>query len=145
MTMVIRIAPAWTTPTNALESSILGCTRHVSCYKDDFSSFHPIRPKPLSAANGEVFYATGEGGLAVYLQGRLLKLANVWYAEQVPCTLISFGSLDNAGFNVNLSDSRATVRDSQNKVVRTIPSPTVAYIGSDTVLKSLHALSPCLH
>ena len=114
MTMVIRIAPAWTTPTNALVSSIPGCTRHVLCYKDDFSSFHPIRPKPLSAANGEVFYATGEGGLAVYLQGRTLTLANVWYAEKVPCTLISFGSLDNAGFNVNLSDSRATVRDSQN-------------------------------
>lgn len=98
-----------------------GCTRHISCYKEDFTSFRPIHPKPLTAANGDVFYATGEGELAIVLQGRPVTLRNVLYAQKVPYTLISVGSLDQAGFSVSLGSGCAIIRDTHNSPVGEIP------------------------
>ena len=42
--------------------------RIISSYSQDFTSFR-ILPQPLTAANGDTFYATGEGELAVSFKG----------------------------------------------------------------------------
>ncbi|EJF63966.1 hypothetical protein DICSQDRAFT_18997, partial [Dichomitus squalens LYAD-421 SS1] len=39
-----------------------GATRHISPYRDEFVSYHKLQPpRPITAADGRIFLAIGEG------------------------------------------------------------------------------------
>ena len=72
-----------------------GCTRHISPYREDFTSFREIPPKSFRAANKQQFSAVGTGELTIHLpegtgNGKL-ELTEVLYSPEVGYTLVSVG------------------------------------------------------
>jgi len=84
-------------PTN--QSAIIDCgaTRHFTPNRSDLVNFISIEPKPIKAANGHILKATGKGDLKVIL-------------PEFAFTLISVGTLDKKGFQINFDDGICTIR-----------------------------------
>jgi hypothetical protein len=103
-------------PTN--QSAIIDCgtTCHFTPNRSDLVNFVSIEPKPIKAANGHILKATGKGDLRVILpmgencQPTKAMLRNVYYAPEFAFTLISVGTLDKKGFQINFDNGICTIR-----------------------------------
>lgn len=92
-----------------------GCTRHITPYKEDMSSFHSIPPRGLKAANQRTFDATGEGDILVEIpngpRATKIRLTKVLYSPEVGYTLISVGALDRAGYKSIFGNGKCTMHN----------------------------------
>jgi hypothetical protein len=70
-----------------------GATCHMSPYIDAFTDFEFITPKPICAANNEIFEAIGKGNVQVQIPNgdtfTSATLHDVLYAPNIAFTLIS--------------------------------------------------------
>ena len=70
-----------------------GATRHISPYRDAFETYTTIPPKPFTAANRQVFNATGIGEMVVDVPNGYdisrLHLTEVLYSKEVGYTVTS--------------------------------------------------------
>lgn len=69
-----------------------GASRHMSSYREQFVTYNPIPPKPITTANGKA-------------RSRVL-LKDVLYAPRMGVMLISISRLDQAGYAALFRDSR---------------------------------------
>jgi hypothetical protein len=122
-------------PTN--QSAIIDCgaTRHFTPNRSDLVNFISIEPKPIKAANGHILKATGKGDLRVILpmgencQPTKAMLRNVYYAPEFAFTLISVGTLDKKGFQINFDDGICTIRTPKpnRHTIRVVPQTNGLY------------------
>ena len=80
-----------------------GASVHISPYRERFTSFRALEPaRPITAANGETFLATGEGEVELRVPNgkgtQLLKLRNVLYSPSVAFALVSIKKADEGGY-----------------------------------------------
>ena len=80
-----------------------GASVHISPYRERFKTFRVLEPaRPITAANGDTFLATGEGDVELRIpNGRttqLLKLRNVLYSPSVAFALVSIKKADEGGY-----------------------------------------------
>jgi hypothetical protein len=86
-----------------------GATRHISPYRDDFTTYQLLDPPLfLNTANSQQFLAVGTGSMTVSVpngQGRQseLTLEDVLHAPSVGYTLVSLGALDGLGYCMSIS------------------------------------------
>ena len=85
-----------------------GATRHISPFRDDFTSFCVLDLLLfLKAANGQQFPAVGTGNMVVSTPNGSkhseLTLRDVLHAPSVGYTLVSLGALDGLGFRITIS------------------------------------------
>jgi hypothetical protein len=102
-----------------------GCTRHISPYKEDFTSLNDIVPKPFQAANKQQFSATAQGELKIDVPNRAdtskLQLHEVLYSLEVGYTLILVGKLDDLGFDIHFHGGTCTICTPNGTQVAHIP------------------------
>nr|VWO99577.1 Uncharacterized protein [Ganoderma boninense] len=80
-----------------------GASVHISPYRERFITFRELHPaRPITAANGEQFLATGEGNVEIRVpngaSSQLLTLRNVLYSSAVAFALVSIKKADEGGF-----------------------------------------------
>ncbi|KAJ3017757.1 hypothetical protein NUW54_g512 [Trametes sanguinea] len=89
-----------------LDRLLEGASRHFDPCGDNFLSFHTITPIPINSADGQIFYATGEGDVQVSVKHSnnfaqevdMFVLRNVLYAPSMPISLTSVSRLVSSGF-----------------------------------------------
>ena len=104
-----------------------GATCHMSPYIDAFSDFEFITPKPIYAANNQVFEAIGKGNVQVKIPNgdtfTSATLHDVLYAPDIAFTLISLNRVDKAGYSILIEDNELCLIDrSTRNFVGRIPS-----------------------
>lgn len=102
-----------------------GCSRHISPFRDDFVTFKSIHPHTFSAANKNIFTATGKGTLMVDVPNEEgttnLRLVDVMYSTEVAYTMVSIGRLDQAGYSTTFTKGKCIIRDADNVQIGVIP------------------------
>jgi hypothetical protein len=92
-----------------------GTTTHISPYRESFSTFETIPPRPLHAANKESFSAIGKGEVILDLPNGVatskLHLSEVLYSPEARYTLISISQLDDAGFLTTFVNGKCIIRN----------------------------------
>lgn len=86
-----------------------GASRHMSPYRNQFTNFETISPRPIKAADKRTFNAIGKGDLHIEVPNgktrtRIL-LHDVLYAPSMGVTLISISRLTTAGYTALFRDS----------------------------------------
>ena len=103
-------------------------THHISPYRDAFEMYTTIPPKPFTAANCQVFNATGVGEMVVDVPNRYdvscLRLTEVLYSKEVGYTLVSVGRLDELGLSTTFADGFCTIWGTDGETIGCIPRST---------------------
>ncbi|KAE9382657.1 hypothetical protein BT96DRAFT_845260, partial [Gymnopus androsaceus JB14] len=88
----------------------------------------PCAPKQFRTANKDLFEAKKNGNVEIPLVGgNPLPLPNTLYVLEIANTLISVGTLDDAGYYVTFGGGQAVITDPDGIVVGTIPKTDGLY------------------
>ena len=92
-----------------------GATRHISPYRDDFTSYRTLEPPVfLHAANGQQFPAVGTGTMVIGTpnggEQSALTLEKVLHAPSVGYTLVSLGALDALGYRIAIGGGHLEIK-----------------------------------
>ena len=114
-------------PLERLEVYDSGATCHMSPYIDAFIDFEFITPKPICAANNQIFQAVGKGDMQVKIPNgdsfTSATLHDVLYAPDIAFTLISLTHVDKAGYSTLIEGGELHLIDrSTRTIVGRIPS-----------------------
>jgi hypothetical protein len=128
-TAVAVIAPADMDCTPRTKIYDSGASRHISPYKDDFTSYTPLStPLYFNAASQHKFSAIGMGTLIVQTLncGResTLALLHALYAPSITNTLISLGALDEEGYQTHIGNGCLHITSLHGDSVAEIPCNT---------------------
>lgn len=114
-----------------------GCTQHMSFRRDLFQTYEEDNTV-IRTANGEIMTAIGRGKVTLYPNGKdctqKLILNDVLYVKDLKFNLLSTGKMTDAGAQIHLDDSHATIYKN-NQIVLTAER-------SGTVYKAELAQSP---
>ena len=103
-----------------------GASRHMSPFRDRFTSYKEIPPRAITAADKRVFYAIGTGDLKIEVpNGESLTpitLKDVLHAPDMGITIVSVSRIAKAGYAVTFKDNACQIRDKSDKVIGTIPA-----------------------
>ncbi|GBE83911.1 Retrovirus-related Pol polyprotein from transposon TNT 1-94 [Sparassis crispa] len=104
-----------------------GATCHISPYRDTFTAFEATPPKPITAADGWAFHATGQGTVALKVpngdQWTTVMLQDVLYAPDIAFALISVARADAAGYSAIFEQGECRIISrSKGRIVGHIPS-----------------------
>ena len=84
-----------------------------------------IPPKPFTAANRQVFNATGVGEMVVDIPNgydvSCLHLTEVLYSKEVGYTLVSVGRLDELRLSTTFTDGFCTIQGTDGETIMHIP------------------------
>jgi len=101
-----------------------GATHHMTPYRDEFTIFHQMPPKRLTAANQGSFTADRYGDVIISVPNgdRISKihLRNVLYTPAVGFSLISISQIDDAGFSVTFGGQCCTIHNKDGNIVGSI-------------------------
>jgi hypothetical protein len=102
-----------------------GSTQHLSPYRDQFTSYRDIPPRPFTAANQQTFNATGTGDMVIEVPDGVdtskLALTEVLYSPEIGYTLISVGRLDDAGLSATFGQGKCEILGSDGERIGAIP------------------------
>ena len=92
-----------------------GATRHISPYRNDFTSYRTLEPPVfLHAANGQQFPAVGTGTMVISTpnggEQSALTLEKVLHAPSVGYTLVSLGALDTLGYRIAIGGGHLEIK-----------------------------------
>ena len=92
-----------------------GATRHISPYRNDFTSYRTLEPPVfLHAANGQQFPAVGTGTMVISTpnggEQSALTLEKVLHAPSVGYTLVSLGALDALGYRIAIGGGHLEIK-----------------------------------
>jgi hypothetical protein len=133
-----------------------GATHHMTPYRDEFTIFHQMPPKCLTAANQGSFTADGYGDVIISVPNgdRISKihLRNVLYTPAVGFSLVSISRIDDAGFSATFGGQRCTIYNKNGDIVGSIAKSQNLYriirqptqVGSSNVAKLWTNLRNCL-
>lgn len=115
--------PSLWTQTEIFDS---GSSRHISPYRHIFTSFEPIKPCPLRAANHQSFHAVGKGDITIDVpngqnQMSSIHLKNILYSPDAGYMLVSIGRLDNDGYSTTFSKGRCVIHGHTGEQIAEIP------------------------
>ena len=100
-------------------------TCHILPYHDAFETYTTIPPMPFTAANHQVFNATGIGEMVVDVPNGYdvshLCLTEVLYSKEVGYMLVSVGRLDELRLSTTFADGFCTIWGTDGKTIRCIP------------------------
>ena len=123
------IAPADADGTPRTEVYDSGASRHISPYKDDFTSYTPLStPLYFNAASQHRFPAIGMGTLVVQTLNHgcesSLALLRALYTPSVTGTLVSLGALDEEGYQTHIGNGCLRITSPRGDSVAEIPCNT---------------------
>ena len=90
----------------------------MSGFYHKFINFVKIKSIPITAADKQMFKATGKGDMQIYLPNRnSVLLKSVLYASSMGITLVSISQITNAGLTVVFSRDICKIYDKNGKVI----------------------------
>ncbi len=103
-----------------------GASHHISPFRHHFVTYQPITPRPISAADNQVFYAIGTGMLQIEVPNgpALVMPILLWEALHVPdigATVISIGRITKARYTVLFDSGTCKIQNKNAKVIGQIP------------------------
>ncbi|GBE85505.1 hypothetical protein SCP_0800220 [Sparassis crispa] len=109
-----------------------GATRHMSPYRDAFVTFKAISLKPITAADGRKFHATGEGTMRIEIpngdQSMTVMLKDVLDAPEIAFALISIARADAAGYSTTFENGECRLYSRRHsRTIGRIPSTNGLY------------------
>jgi hypothetical protein len=108
-----------------------GATKHMSPYRDEFTTIRETLPKPVNAANQQTFNATGIGEMVIEVPNGInpskLRLTEVLYSPEIGFTLVSIGRIDDAGYSANFANGQCEIRSGEGEVLGRIPKTKGLY------------------
>jgi len=101
-----------------------GATHHMTPYRDEFTTFHQMPPKHLTAANQGSFTADGFGDVIISVPNgdriSKIRLQSVLYTPAVGFSLVSISRIDDAGFSVTFGNQYCTIHNKVGDVIGSI-------------------------
>jgi transposase InsO family protein len=105
-----------------------GASRHMSPFQHRFTNLRSIPPRPITAANNRVFYATGLGNLEIDVpngsSSTRITLKDALYAPDMTLTVISIGKIASAGYSVSFEGQECKIKNKKGKTIGRIPAST---------------------
>ncbi|KAL1939181.1 hypothetical protein VTO73DRAFT_10222 [Trametes versicolor] len=104
-----------------------GASIHISPYRERFTTFQELTPpRPITAANGDEFLATGQGDVEICVPNggasRMLTLRNVLYSSSVAFALVSIRKADEGGYTTVFEQGECKIVDrASNTNIARIP------------------------
>src|SRR6266403_2546778 len=123
---------ALTSPKPEVELYDSGASRHMSPFSHHFINLHSIAPRPITAANNQVFYAIGTGDLKIDVPNGAsvtsITLKDTLYAPDMGQTIISISRITSTGHSVLFEGKSCRIKNKDGKIVGNIPmSPNGLY------------------
>ena len=98
-----------------------GASRHMSPFSHHFTNLRSIPPRPITAANNRVFYATGMGDLGINVpngsKSTHITLRDALYAPDMTLTVISISKIASAGYSVIFEGKFCKIKNKIGKIV----------------------------
>jgi transposase InsO family protein len=98
-----------------------GASRHMSPFQHRFTNLRSIPPRPITAANNRVFYATGMGDLQIDVpngsESTHITLRDALYAPEMTLTVISISKIASAGYSVIFKGKICKIKNKSGKTV----------------------------
>jgi transposase InsO family protein len=115
-----------------------GASRHMSLFRERFTTYRDIPARPITAANNRVFYAIGTGDLEIDVpngaSSSKVLLRDALYAPDMGLTVVSIGHIVKAGCTVQFEDG--TCKISRNgRTIGNVPA------SANGLFKVEHALA----
>ena len=93
----------------------------MSPFSHHFTNLRSIPPRPITAANNRVFYATGMGDLRINVpngsKSTYITLKDALYAPDMTLTVISISKIASAGYSVIFEDKFCKIKNKIGKIV----------------------------
>ena len=90
-----------------------GASRHMSPFRERFTTYRDIPARPITAANNRVFYAVGAGDLEINVpngaSSTKVLLRDALYAPDMGLTVVSIGRIVKAGCTVQFEDGTCKI------------------------------------
>ena len=129
-----------------------GASRHMSPFRHRFITYHPIDPRPITAADKRVFYAVGMGDLQIEVpngeSSSSVTLKDVLHAPDMALTIVSIGRITKSGCAVTFEGDICRIKRggktigvvpaSANGLYRVDHSEMAGSATTDVSLLSLH-------
>lgn len=97
----------------------------MSPFCHQFTSYRPIPPRPIIAANKRMFFANGIGDLHIRVpNGKFstaITLCNTLYAPEMALTVVSVSHITKAGYAVAFEGATCKITSLEGKMVGRIP------------------------
>lgn len=137
------------TPKNVItEVFDSGANRHISPYRNVFTSFESSNPHPISAADSRTFNVLSRGDVKISLPNGSSEtttiLKDVLYAPELAFTLVSISRIDDAGFSskFELGACEITSRKDAGRVIGWIPASHGLYRVEHKVVTHANMATP---
>jgi hypothetical protein len=129
-----------------------GTSHHMSPFCHRFITYHPIEPRPITAANKRVFYAVRMGDLQIQVpngeSSSSVTLKDVLHAPDMALTIVSIGRITKSGCAVTFEDNVCRIKRG-GKIIGVVPasvnglyridhSEMAGSASTDVPLSSLH-------
>ena len=102
-----------------------GCTAHICPYLDSFTSYTPIDPVSISAANKTSFAAIGRRDVELAWPNRKdmtrLILRNVLHCPSTTFALVSMSAMNCAGYSFALDAGHLHIRAPKGERIANVP------------------------
>ena len=103
-----------------------GASCHMSPFRHQFTSYCPIPPRPIIAANKRMFFANGIGDLHIRVpNGKFstaITLRDTLYVPEMALTVVSVSRITKAGYAVAFEGAMCNITSPEGKTVGRIPA-----------------------
>jgi hypothetical protein len=115
-----------------------GASRHMSSFRERFTTYHDIPARPITAANNRVFYTIGVGDLEIDVpngaSSSKVLLRDALYAPDMGLTVVSIGCMVKVGCTVQFEDRTCTI-SRNGRTIGNVPA------SANSLFKVKHALA----
>ena len=105
-----------------------GASRHMSPFWDQFITYQQTSPRPILAANKQVFYAVGTGDFRIQVPNGVnltpIVLWDALHAPEMGLTVVSVGRIANAGYSVAFEGNTCKIKNRSGTLIGSIPLTT---------------------
>jgi hypothetical protein len=93
----------------------------MSPFQHCFTNLRSIPPRPITAANNRIFYATGMGDLQINVpngsESMHITLRDTLYTPEMTLTIISISKIASAGYSVIFKGKICKIKNKSGKTV----------------------------
>src|SRR6266404_3390892 len=117
-----------TIPTSAVEIELYdsGASRHMSPHGHKFTNYRTIPPRPITAANKNVFHAIGLGDLKINVPNGSttmpIILRDTLHAPDMALTIVSVGRITDTGAELTFQKKSCKIYNPSSKLIGEIPA-----------------------
>ncbi len=103
-----------------------GASCHMSPFQHHFVSYHSIDPRPITAADKQVFYAVGLGDLQIEVpngeSSSSVILKDVLHTPDMALTIVSISRITKTGCAVSFEGDACKIKSKAGKIIGIVPA-----------------------